>query len=159
MNIILTLLNFSTNKFLFTEGATLSEAIMPWLKDENSKISDSVDILDIMSGTGFNKESLEYLGIEDRNVLAFDIRKLFNKAAANFQPLYLDEDWVMDFPNASEFKFSPYCYSFKSGSRRFYVLNLNGMNMILSNYRGNWNIVPLKYPGDMISNYVPVNKN
>lgn len=156
MRIILTH-NFSTNKFLFTEGRTLKEAIMPWLKDENFKISNSVDILDVMSGTGFDKEDLEYLGIEDRNILPFEIRKLFNKAAANFQPLYLDKDWKMDYSNATEFKFCPYCYSFKSGSRRFYVFNLNGNNLILSNYRKNWYIVPLKHPGDIISNYVPVN--
>ena len=84
---------------------------------------------------------------------------LFNKASASFEPLFLNRDWTMDYSNASEFKFCPFCYSFKSGSRRFYVLITASYGpIILCNYRGTWNTVPLKYPGDIIDKYIPLTK-
>lgn len=158
MKIILTY-NFSTHRFYTTSGNTLKEAIMPWVKGVSEDIPNKANILDVMSGTGFTSDSFEKLGFETKDVFPFDVKSLFNKADATFEPLVLNEDWKLDFNNSKDFKFCPFYYSFKSGSRRFYVLNLGGMNIILSNYQKEWTVLPLKYPGDTLNKYVPVNKN
>lgn len=154
MRIILT--NFSTHKFFYTNGETLKDAIHPWIKNENAVVNPTANILDVLSGTGFSKEDFDNLRFKSTNVLPFDIRGLFNIADSGKEPLYLNKDWILDYENANDFKFCPYCYSFKSNSRRFYVLNLNGQYLILSNYRGSWSIIPLKFPSDNVGNYVPI---
>lgn len=154
MKIILT--NFSTHKFFYTNGDTLKNAIFPWIKNEDVVIDPQANILDVLSGTGFSQKDLEAINFPFRNLLPFNIRGLFNIADSGKEPLYLNKDWTLDYNNAIDFKFCPFCYSFKSNSRRFYVINLNGQDIILSNYRGSWSVVPLKFPGDKVSNYVPV---
>lgn len=157
MKIILTL-NFATNNFLFTEGDTLRDSMLQWINNEDLSLNQTSDLLDVMSGTGLNEKDLEQLGIPSREVVPFDIKRLYNIANAGYDKMFLNEDWILDYNSASGFKFCPFCYSFKSGGRRFYVLNVAGRNIILSNYNKSWTIIPLKHPGDKVSRYVPVNK-
>lgn len=154
MNIIIT--NFASYNFLFTEGDSLREAMMPWIKDEHLQVKPYVNILDLLSGADLGKDDFESLGLPGNKVYKFDLDQLYKVAPAGFDVLNLNQDWILDYNNANSFKFCPYCYSFKSGTRRFYVLNLEGNDLILSNYRGSWSILPLRYNADRFSNYVPI---
>lgn len=151
--------NFASYNFIFTEGRDLKEAIRPWLKDNkrNLMIKPYADIVEVLSGAGLSEEAFEKIGIQERRAVAFDLEHLFNIASAYFKSLELNDDWRLDYNSASDFKFCPYCYSFKSKGRRFYVLNI-GNGIVLSNYRGIWGVVPLEYSSDKFRNYVPLNK-
>lgn len=154
MKIIIT--NFSSYKYLTTDGDNLREAILPWKNDNTSVISEKVNILDVLSGSGLTEEKLKGLGVENTTLIPFNIKKLYNIAEAGFDTLNLNSDWVLDYNKSNSFKFCPYFYSFKSNGRRFYVLKLNGNPTVLSNYRGVWGFLPLKHGGDQVTNYVPI---
>lgn len=158
MKIIKTV-NFSTHNYLWTSGRTLREAIYPWIKNKDTVYEmkrEPDDIVNVLSGTGFSKEHKESLGIKNGMVLPLNIQKLYLLGDSGYDELPLSSDWILNFNTAKEFKFNPYCYSFKSAGRRFYVLNLEGNFIILSYYQKSWNAVPLKHPADRVSNYVPI---